>query len=83
MVLAGDGRQTRAKDARVFVRPSRVQSVHREHVRACGTDTSSGSCRGKKMPAGEKVERLGCLDGGEGGGGAEGTQGPEAPDRTG
>lgn len=66
VVLAGDGRQTKGKDAHVFVRPSRVQSVHREPVRARGTDTSSGSCRGKKTPAGEKVERPGRRDGGEG-----------------
>lgn len=49
MVLAGDGRQTRAKDARAFVRDSRVQSVHHEPVHACATDTSSGSCRRKKI----------------------------------
>ena len=83
MVLAGDGRQTRARDARAFMRESRAQSVPREHVRLCATDTSSGNCRGKKTPTGEKVQRLVHLDGGEGGRGVEGTLGPQTPDPTG
>lgn len=81
VVLAGDGRQTRGKDAHAFVRDSRVQSVHRDPVRACATDTSSGSCRGKKTPAGEKAQKLVHLHGGEGGGGLEAALGPEALDR--